>query len=267
MTKHLTNNIPQELRELIRWVGVKVVDGTKRPMQVNKNKLASVTENLTWGTFKQACKRVKNKEYDFIGFVFADDGYVGIDIDHAIDDLGFISDEAMEIIEACKSYTEISQSGEGIHIICKGDIPFKGKNNQKGFEIYKSNRFFCLTGNVICYTDIIEAQEGINLTLQKHFRECTRPGNNRRTRTVIWNNTWPENFSKSVPLFPTFTPVLPGSRHLSMVSYCGQLHTLGMHKETILKMALVANQKGMEPPLNDNEVEQVVESVCRYKRT
>ena len=94
---------------------------------------------------------------------------IGIDIDDGYDEVGLISPLAADIIGKCKSYTEKSKSGRGFHILVKGDIPFKGKNNLAGVEIYKQSRFFIMTGDVLLYDKIVENQDAIDYIVQKYF--------------------------------------------------------------------------------------------------
>jgi len=77
-----------------------------------------------------------------------DDPYTIIDLDHVIDPkTGIIEPWAQEIIDRMNSYTEISKSGTGIHIIVMGKKPgdkCKGRNGQ--VEMYDHKRHFALTG-------------------------------------------------------------------------------------------------------------------------
>jgi putative DNA primase/helicase len=44
------------------------------------------------------------------------------------------------------SYTELSATGTGLHIIVRGNVP----NRRKGeVEVYSSKRFFTVTGHVV----------------------------------------------------------------------------------------------------------------------
>ena len=83
-----------------------------------------------------------------LGFVLtADDPFVIVDVDHCIVE-GQLSAEAQEVIDHFNAPTEISYSGHGIHIICKGSLP--NPACRKGnFEIYEKERFFALTGRFI----------------------------------------------------------------------------------------------------------------------
>ena len=93
---------------------------------------------------------VKAGKVDGVGFVFtAEDDYVGIDLDGCIDpDTGAITNEAIAIVNAINSYTEISPSGTGLHIIAKGTLP-PGRRRKGGSEAYEELRYFTFTGNIL----------------------------------------------------------------------------------------------------------------------
>lgn len=149
--------IPEELRALPQWVCWKLVDKGKKnkdgsgrleklPYCAISGELASSTDKDTWSTYKQACE-VANR-YDGIGFVFtASDPYTGVDLDKdAIGEDGKPSPWAQAIIERLDSYTEVSVSGKGFHIIV--NAAKHSKTCRKGHvEVYDSGRFFCVTGN------------------------------------------------------------------------------------------------------------------------
>lgn len=120
-------------------------------MQTGQKKAASSVLPDTWGTFDCAVLNVANGIYDGIGYVFNDDGLIGIDIDDGFSE-GLLNPLAADIIGHCGSYTEKSRSGRGVHILLKGSLPFKGRNNRAGVEIYRSGRYFIMTGKVIIYS-------------------------------------------------------------------------------------------------------------------
>ena len=140
-------NIPQEIKSLKQWVGVGIY--SKIPMRVDTLYSASSTNPDTWCSFGETEKAICCGEISYPGFVFNDNGIVGVDIDDGYDEEGFLSPLAADIIGKCKSYTEKSKSGRGFHILLKGDLPFKGKNNRNGVEIYKTARYFIMTGDIM----------------------------------------------------------------------------------------------------------------------
>lgn len=140
----MVNNIaaiPLELRNKPQWVCHK----NKIPMNPHTYLAASSTDSSTWGTFDQAIKAAEVNGFDGVGFVFAAP-YVGVDMDHCIEN-GEINEFARNVIEKCNSYTEISPSGEGIHIIVKGSIPRAFKS--KGIEVYDQGRYFTVTATTV----------------------------------------------------------------------------------------------------------------------
>jgi putative DNA primase/helicase len=156
-------NIPQELKELDRWVCWRVEQRDGKPTKVPINpdepeiKRAKSDNPSTWSDFGTSLDKMKKCNLPGIGFVFNGDGIIGIDLDDCRDpETGRITDIGIEIIKAFDSYTEISPSGKGVHIICRGQLP-KGKKqtfiDQDGhkahFGIYDTGRFFCMTGNTL----------------------------------------------------------------------------------------------------------------------
>lgn len=166
--------IPEELKSLPQWVGffrTPAKDGktTKKPVNVRTLYGASSTNPETWGTFEQAVNAIgktakvgeSQGKIEGIGFVFAPP-YCGIDLDHVINaDTGEINRQALDVISTMDSYTEISPSGTGIHIIYKGEIhkEWKCKKNSglgsgSDIEMYQQGRYFTVTGNRFNDNDI-----------------------------------------------------------------------------------------------------------------
>ena len=170
-------NIPEELTSLPQWVCA--WNNTKIPMNARMRKGASVHNPETWSDFQTAREAVESGAYDYVGFVFNNNGIVGIDIDLGFDDTGFLSDISIDVMKACQSFTEKSRSGHGIHIYVKGDLPFDGRNNRKGCEIYKTGRYFIATGRVLVYDKIVENQQAIDYVVEK-ARAKAQPQKARR---------------------------------------------------------------------------------------
>ena len=73
------NNIPQELMLLPQWVCTK--GDSKMPIDALYGTPASSTNPQTWSHFPTAKGRVELGIFDHVGFVFNDNGIVGVDID------------------------------------------------------------------------------------------------------------------------------------------------------------------------------------------
>jgi len=142
-------SIPEELRVRPQWVVWKAVGDKpdKVPYSARTGRRASSTDLLTWGTFEEALEAYENGEYAGLGFVFSSgDPYTGIDLDNCVDEDGEIALWALEIACYLDSYTELSATATGLHIIVRGDVP----NRRNGdVEVYSSKRFFTVTGHVV----------------------------------------------------------------------------------------------------------------------
>ena len=259
----MLQNIPEELQNLKQWVCA--YQNSKVPMMATSPNAASSTNSQTWCTFRESLMSVKCGNYDNLGFVFNGNGIVGIDIDIAYDDDGFLTEMASDIIGRCKSYTEKSRSGRGFHILVKGALPFKGKNNLSGVEIYQSSRYFIMTGNVFMYKNLVENQEAIDYILDKYFPETVKESNNQPFSNRIYTPKWMKNGDK-IKLRPTYPKIADGCRNISLTSLAGTLHSQGYTPRQIYNELVYCNKVACKPLLHDNEIQTIVSSVTRYKR-
>ncbi len=234
-------------------------------MMAGMNCAASSTDESSWSTFAQARNSVERGYNDYVGFVFNDNGIVGIDIDDGYDEDGFISPLAADIINRCGSYTEKSKSGRGFHILLYGDLPFKGKNNLKGVEIYKSSRFFIMTGDTLIFNNMVENQEAIDYIIDTYFPEVREVESNRGLSNRIYTPIWVKTEGK-IGLRPEYPPIPDGTRNISLTSLAGQWHTLGYSKDEIYRELLYVNSVACHPPLDIDEIQCITNSVTRYKR-
>jgi putative DNA primase/helicase len=173
--------IPPELRERRQWVGwhFEERDGkkTKIPVRVDGTANASTTDSATWGTFAQAFETARRGGVDGIGYVFSkDDSYVGVDLDACIDGDGRLHSDAGAIISSLSSYTEMSVSGAGAHVIVRAAL--NGSRNRTtntgwggDFECYGHSRYFCFTGDNLrgTPTTIEERQDELDQVLARIF--------------------------------------------------------------------------------------------------
>ena len=146
----------EELKKFAHWVvwkkekrGDKL---TKVPYKPN-GQLAKSNDPQMWSVFHVAASSASR--FDGIGFVFSDsDPYLFIDLDHVLDENKEIKSEwARKLVDALDSYTEISPSGDGLHIFAKGEIPSGWKKRKHfddgtGVEVYQSGRYSTVTLNI-----------------------------------------------------------------------------------------------------------------------
>lgn len=171
--------VPAELERepiwlLWRYVKKKVGDKpTKVPYEIDRKTWAKWQDPSVLTTLDEARASLTKGKGWGIGFVFrGDNDLVGVDIDKARDpDTGALSDEARDIISTLNSYTEVSPSGTGVHILVRGSLPASSANKHGGFEVYEKDRFFTFTGQRIEGTPsaISQNQLGIETFCRKYM--------------------------------------------------------------------------------------------------
>jgi len=173
--------IPQTLKQLSRWIvwRLETREGnqTKVPYRINGVK-ASSTNPEDWTDFDTACRAFDPAKHSGLGFVLTkEDNIVCIDLDNCIGEDGQICDEALHIVRIMNSWTEISQSGKGLHIFVKGSKPTdKSKATPRTFkaiEVYDSGRYIAMTGNHLPGTplEIMERQGTLKSLCALYFPE------------------------------------------------------------------------------------------------
>ncbi len=126
------DQLPPELREREQWVCWRSEMRDDKATKVHVNPatggFGSATDSVTWSDLNTAVAAVESDDADGIGFVFTDDDpFVGVDLDDCRDpETGTIDDDAQAIITQLDSYTEVSPSGTGFHILVAGKLPAGG---------------------------------------------------------------------------------------------------------------------------------------------
>lgn len=163
--------IPKELTYYPQWVYVRQKD--KAPLQAD-GQLAEINNPDTWHEYTDF-----NDDVHIRGFVLTDnDPYTIIDLDDPLKDknkkrtkkeIGEIRKEHGRIINEFRSYTELSLSQKGAHIIVKGALPNNFKKDT--IEAYSTKRYFALTGNTIKYTKIKKCQKQLDALYKKYGKK------------------------------------------------------------------------------------------------
>ena len=180
----------------------------KPPVNPHTLRDGSSTDPERWGTFDEAADQIGRTATVFkngihvsgevfgVGIVLAAAGLVGVDMDSVLTKQSGrleVSPEAKKIWQYFDSYTELSPSKTGIHIlmrgrkppggVCKIKRPFRisdGSTVMTEYEMYDSGRYFTVTGNFLngCTRGAEERQAQIEKVYQwfEQIREEMRPG-------------------------------------------------------------------------------------------
>lgn len=165
----MVEQIPPELRQAPQWVVAReeIVDGkpTVPPRSSSTGQKIDPTNPLAWGSFEQAVAT----GLPHLGFCLSHgDPYTIIDLDDKVTKPATDEQRAFfaQLIQAFGSYTEVSRSGRGYHIVVRGRIPAGRRCDKKRIEVYTADRYFIMTGNVIPgYTTIVDGQKGLDWLL------------------------------------------------------------------------------------------------------
>jgi hypothetical protein len=126
----------------INWTARKVKGRTEKiPISPKTGKAIDPTERSNGTRLSTAIKRAPRR----LGLLI-DPVLVAIDLDLAVSEgTREVEPWAKRIVEMVNSYTEISPSGLGLHILAMGAIP--GNRKKPRAEMYRDDRFMTFTGD------------------------------------------------------------------------------------------------------------------------
>jgi len=215
--ENLIANTPRELRKWRNFVCWRYEDrGGKKPTKplINPHTgyLARVDNPATWGSFEEALNAYQNDaNLAGIGFVLTSEtDFALIDIDSDCD-----KETAQQLYEKLDSYTELSPSRNGVHIIVNGKIP--GGAHRKGIGLFSDARYFTITGEVIknggiknrqaelteIYNDLVpptELKVAADLTVRtltftdQEIIKQANAASNAEKFVKLWNGDWRSNY-------------------------------------------------------------------------
>lgn len=167
----------QAYRQFCVWEYRTLPNGrkTKPPINPHTGQLADSTDPSTWGTWVQATQAVRDGKGQGIGFVLTEhDPFVAIDLDHSLGHDKKPVEAAQKVVTALSSYTEVSPSGNGLHVLLRTENSFPGRRNDQ-IEIYSKERYITLTLNHLqgTPTTINERPLELQMLLAEYFPEPT----------------------------------------------------------------------------------------------
>lgn len=201
-----------ELKKLPQWVAFRLetAEGQakirKIPLNPRTGKGAKANDASTWATYDEAVAFAERQGFfenrtGGIGFEFGN-GIAGVDLDNVILPDGTLLPYAQKIVERMNSYTEISPSGKGLHILFRisgsmSDIGPRRKNDELGVEAYSEGRYFTITGSVYGAVKPIAERTGEMKVVYKKYLAKSEPTEAAKTL---------QPFTSTVETQPAKTP-------------------------------------------------------------
>ena len=180
--------IPQELKERNQWIVWRAEGNGAKKTKVpyiaalKNGELtyrASSRNPKHWGSFDRALRVLKDTDASGIGYVFSeDDPYAVADFDDALKD-EVIDPKIKKWLEDLDTYTEVSVSGSGFHVICEADVGAGA--TVAGYEVYDRARYIAMTGDVWEERNTIESRSEAFRKLSELVRERQRRMEGRKS--------------------------------------------------------------------------------------
>lgn len=152
-----------------------------KPVDDGYSDYASANNPRHRWTFEQCLRLVNGGDADGLG-LFVGDGVAAIDLDSAFDAIGEVKPWAYHLVKRFKSYSELSPSGNGLHVylFTDAELPNRDSNMPDGGKIqfFGANHYITVTG----------ARTACERWLMADARYCSE-----RTATLqAWHaETWP----------------------------------------------------------------------------
>lgn len=175
------DNIPEGMRNTPRWMGTRFKEKPsgkvdKPPYRVRRGmevQPGSKTDPEDLASFEEAVEALRRGDVHAIGYVLTeDDAFVVVDLDGVVDDHGNLAPEAIKLVTALDTYTEVSCSGRGLHAVMLGEKKTK-KCRRGNVEIYDRSRFMVMTGVHVPDTppEAQPRQDAIDALVAEHLAE------------------------------------------------------------------------------------------------
>jgi hypothetical protein len=238
--------IPDQLKHYKQWVAWSLIEEGGKTKKLptylhsdNTVRRAKWSSPNNFYSFDEALA-IYSTHTDFhgLGFVFTpDDPFVGIDLDKLLP-----NDERHRWVDY-NTWSEFSQSGQGVHIIVEANLPKAFKPSHGQVELYSQGRFFALTGR-------LTANSGMKIN----------PGQDLVDTLLITyaDEDQLDELKSQRSGFKLPEKVQEGNRDNSMYQYCCSLFAKGFDEDEVTIRALKANKRHFDPPMEMVEVQTKV---------
>jgi hypothetical protein len=181
-SEHLAN-IPAELRTPKLWVRYNLSKDPKAPdKKPRKVPVVKWSEPENLRSLDHLIAKGE-KQDGFQRLVFKEEGFVYVDLDKVRNaDTGEVEPWAVKLIEDLDSYTEISASKTGFHIVCKGTLVEDFHCDGNPVEIYSgvSGKLIAITGemyNEFFHRSIEDRQQQVEQLFKQMKASADKPPN------------------------------------------------------------------------------------------
>lgn len=244
--------VPAFLAQKARWIVWKAVkrtkeDGTEKidkvPYCPLTGRKGGIDQRESWVTLEKAFQIYVLGGYSGVGYVFdADDGLFAIDLDKCLSPEG-VTRFAETIVNTLNTYTEVSVSGTGLHVIGVGALPGKGRvDHSKGIECYNTGRYFAITGKVFGGHAQVEHRGD---EVKQVYESCWGKDSTREVKAdnLVLDDTAPLIDLDDLPVSKATLELIrsgdgiemhDNDRSKALFHVCHELVVAGINKETIL---------------------------------
>jgi len=258
-------NLPTELRNARgRWTWCSA--STKRPLCKDGSHRNGQWHDKAedFETVLAGLERKQNRGLR-AGFAFASDrAYSGVDLDHVRNpESGQLVPWAREIVDRLATYTEVSESGDGLHLILRGSKPegfttcvSRDQLDHKGgsraqIEVYDHGRYFLTTGKIIEERSSLGSSSGLIFIFETYFE--TPPSSLSAGDDLRRGLDLDEIIQHGVE---------EGGRNNCAAQIAGRHFSRGESEKEVLSLLQEWNQRN-SPPLSSAEISKVVGSIHR----
>ena len=273
----MQDGIPNDLKKVNQWVLWRYeTKGNGKPTKIPcraSGSNASSTDKTHWCSYDEAVKAHESShtKTSGIGFVFtADDVFFGIDLDNCIDENGVIASWASDILRDVKSYTEISPSGKGLKIFCKGKPSLTSGKKTKvnddggGIEIYERGRYFTVTGEHYTGTPSDVCSVDITAVYERFFGKKTK-----KKTTKTNTNTTTDHYQiidRARKYMAAYPPAVSGQSGHDVTFRLACVLCSGFALDFSDALAILESWNlRCDPPWSDKELEHKINQAMKAK--